>query len=111
MAAQLGDIFKSFVTEYRRQTPRRVQMIDYFALFALATGVAQFVYLLIVGQFPFNSFLAGFIASVGFFVFTVCLRLQVTNKSEFHGISDERAYADFVVCNILLFFVVVTFMG
>jgi len=39
-------------------------------VFALATGVIQFLYMLLVGQFPFNSFLAGFLAAVGFFVFT-----------------------------------------
>lgn len=46
------------------------QLIDYFLVFALATGVIQFLYMLLVGQFPFNSFLAGFLAAVGFFVFT-----------------------------------------
>lgn len=44
-------------------------------------------------------------------VVTVCLRLQVTNPQDFHNISPERAYADFVVCNIILYFVVVTFIG
>jgi hypothetical protein len=47
-----------------------IQLIDYFLVFAVLTGVAQFAYLLLVGQFPFNSFLAGFFAAVGFFVFT-----------------------------------------
>lgn len=46
------------------------QLIDYFLVFALATGVIQFLYMLLVGQFPFNSFLAGFLGAVGFFVFT-----------------------------------------
>jgi oligosaccharyltransferase complex subunit epsilon len=86
-------------------------LIDHFLVFALLTGMIEFIYVLLVGQFPFNSFLAGFVAAVGFFVFTVCLRLQVANPHEFHGISKERAYADYVVCNVILFFVVFTFMG
>ena len=105
------EIAGHFLSQYRKTTSRTVQLIDYFLLFALVTGIVQFVYVLLVGQFPFNSFLAGFVAAVGFFVFTFCLRLQVQNPHEFHGISKERAYADYVVCNVLLFFVVVTFIG
>jgi len=87
-----------------------IAIIDQFIIFAILVGGIQFVYMLLVGQFPFNSFLAGFISSVGVFVFTVCLRLQILNEKEF-GISHERSYADFVVCNIILFFVVITFIG
>lgn len=105
------EIASHFLSSYRKSTPKTVQLIDYFLAFALLTGIVQFVYILCVGQFPFNSFLAGFAAAVGFFVFTVCLRLQVANPHEFHGISKERAYADYVVCNVILFFVVFTFIG
>ncbi|KAH9367996.1 hypothetical protein HPB48_010101 [Haemaphysalis longicornis] len=43
----------------------------------------QFVYCCIVGTFPFNSFLSGFITCVASFVLGVCLRLQANppNKS------------------------------
>lgn len=88
-----------------------LQLIDHFLAFALVTGLIQFLYVLLVGQFPYNSFLAGFVAAVGFFIFTVCLRLQISNPHEFHGIAKERAYADYVVCNLILFFVVFTFIG
>ena len=40
-------------------------------------GVIQFVYCCLVGTFPFNAFLSGFISCVGSFVLAVCLRLQV----------------------------------
>jgi len=111
MSQQLGSILTQFTSSYAAHTPKKIQLIDSFLAFCVFTGVAQFVYLLLAGQFPFNSFLAGFIASVGLFIFTVNLRLQVTNSADFHGISQERAYADFVVCNLILFFVVVTFLG
>jgi len=107
--AQLGEIYSQFLIEYKKQTPRKVQIIDCFIVFSFFTGVLQFLYLLLVGQFPYNCFLSGFLSCVGFFIFTVCLRMQVTS-SEF-SISPERAYADFIVCNAILFFVVMTFMG
>ena len=34
----------------------------------MLTGIIQFVYVILAGTFPYNSFLAGFIASVGTFV-------------------------------------------
>jgi hypothetical protein len=45
--------------------------------------------------------------------FSVCLRLQVNpqNKSEFSGISPERAFADFVFANLVLHLVVMNFIG
>jgi len=109
--SQLAEIWGHFRKEYEKKTPKRIQIIDYFLIFTVVIAGLQFLYVMLAGQFPFNSFLAGFICSVGLFVFTVCLRLQVTNPSDFHNISQERAYADFVVCNLLLYFVVVTFMG
>lgn len=38
------------------------------------TGVIQFVYVLLVGTFPFNSFLAGFLSCITSFVLAVCLK-------------------------------------
>lgn len=40
----------------------------------LLTGVFQFIYVLLVGTFPFNSFLAGFLSCVTSFVLGVCLK-------------------------------------
>eukprot|EP00958_Prasinococcus_capsulatus_P026660 scaffold4956_cov233-Prasinococcus_capsulatus_cf.AAC.2 len=40
--------------------------------------------MLLVGSFPFNSFLAGFLSCVASFVLAVCLRLQVdTTNADF----------------------------
>ena len=64
------EIAGHFLSSYKKTTSKTVQLIDYFLVFALLTGVVQFIYVLLVGQFPFNSFLAGFVAAVGFFVFT-----------------------------------------
>ena len=41
----------------------------------------------------------------------MCLRVQLSAPLSFGGISVERAYAEYVICNVILFFVVITFMG
>ncbi len=69
------------------------------------------MYVLVAGQYPYNSFLSSFISTVGFFIFIVCLRLQLLHPKDFGGISPESAFSSFVFCNLLLFFVVTTFMG
>lgn len=45
--------------------------------------------------------------------FSVCLRLQVNpqNKSQFHGISPERGFADFIFAHVILHIVVMNFIG
>ncbi|EIE25632.1 hypothetical protein COCSUDRAFT_83639 [Coccomyxa subellipsoidea C-169] len=109
--ANANVIIKSFNAEYRK-TPLRIKVIDAFMVYALLTAAVQFVYMLCVGTFPFNSFLSGFFCSIGFFVLTVSLRMQVDPSSdEFKGLLPERAYADFVLCGCLLFLVVWNFMG
>ncbi|KAG2482069.1 hypothetical protein HYH03_018979 [Edaphochlamys debaryana] len=107
----LGDIVKAFSDEYKK-TPVRVKVIDAFLVYALATAAVQFAYMMLVGTFPFNAFLAGFLSCVGFFVLTVCLRMQVdpTNK-DFSGISPERAFADYCLANLVLHLVVWNYMG
>lgn len=37
--------------------------------------------------------------------------MQVTSPKQFYNVSEQRAYADYVVCNIILHFTVMTFMG
>ena len=68
----MPDTFKSvlvkFYDEYKNSTPKRVKLIDSYLLYILLTGVIQFLYCVLVGTFPFNSFLSGFISCVGSFV-------------------------------------------
>ncbi len=53
---------------YYTQTPNRIKAIDVYLGFLVLTAVSQFVYCLLVGTYPFNSFLSGFISCVGSFV-------------------------------------------
>jgi hypothetical protein len=71
-SAQVGlksfsDSVKSFKSSYAN-TDKKVKIVDLFLLYTLATGLVQFVYCVLVGNFPFNSFLSGFGCALGAFV-------------------------------------------
>ncbi|EFJ42384.1 epsilon subunit of defender against death protein/oligosaccharyltransferase [Volvox carteri f. nagariensis] len=104
-------IVNAFKEEYKK-SPVRVKVLDAFLVYALATAGVQFAYMMLVGTFPFNAFLAGFLSCIGFFALTVCLRMQVdpANK-DFAGISPERAFADYCLANLVLHLVVWNYMG
>ncbi|OQR92618.1 dolichyl-diphosphooligosaccharide-protein glycosyltransferase subunit [Achlya hypogyna] len=114
-AAPVNGILADLVAQYNKNTPRKMKLIDGFLAYVLATGVLQFIYCMLVGTFPFNSFLSGFISTVGVFVLTVSLRMQInpTNAEAFSSAprSAERAFADYLFCNLILFLVVMNFMG
>jgi hypothetical protein len=67
---QLQEILNNFLREYKAPTPTKIKLIDTFLIFSFLTGVVQFLYFVVVGQFPFNSFLSGLISTLGCFVFT-----------------------------------------
>merc|ERR1712141_207503 len=112
-ASNLVTVLQKLYNEYNDQTPQKLKIVDSFLLYVMFTGVFQFVYCCLVGTFPFNSFLSGFISCVGTFVLGVCLRIQSNprNRSEFKGISPERAFADFIFANVILHLVVINFIG
>ncbi|KAJ8086159.1 oligosaccharyltransferase complex subunit epsilon [Marasmius tenuissimus] len=98
---------------YNEQTTDRLKFIDAFLVFLMISGALQFLYCVLVTNFPFNAFLAGFSSTVGQFVLTASLRSQVNpeNRSEFKEISPERAFADFALGSIVLHFFVFNFLG
>jgi len=115
MPTYLGSI-ASLYHGYSLDTPQRLKVIDIYLLYILLTGAFQFVYCVLVGTFPFNSFLAGFISTVGSFILTVALRIQVngnnkTTEEKWRGLTDERAFADYLLCNVILHLVVFNFLG
>ncbi|KAK4400447.1 Dolichyl-diphosphooligosaccharide--protein glycosyltransferase subunit DAD1 [Sesamum angolense] len=72
----------------------------------------EVVYMAIVGSFPFNSFLSGVLSCVGTAVLAVSLRIQVNKENkEFKDLPPERAFADFVLCNLVLHLVIMNFLG
>ena len=61
-------IFGKLYDEYQTTTPKKLKLIDAYLFCVMLTGIIQFVYCCLVGTFPFNSFLAGFISTVACFV-------------------------------------------
>merc|ERR1712212_1359434 len=106
-------VLQNFGLDYVKNTPKKLKIIDAYLLYIFITGVIQFAYCLLVGTFPFNSFLSGFISCVGSFVLGVCIRLQSNpqNKTQFDSISPERGFADFIFAHVILHLVVVNFIG
>ncbi|XP_023331418.1 dolichyl-diphosphooligosaccharide--protein glycosyltransferase subunit DAD1 [Eurytemora carolleeae] len=113
MAASLSGVVNKFYDEYANNTPKKLKIIDAYLVYVFFTGVFQFVYCCLVGTFPFNAFLSGFISCVASFVLGVCLRLQVNpaNKVQFGSISAERGFADFIFAHVILHLIVVNFLG
>lgn len=111
--AQLKGVLEKFHNDYMSKTPKKLKLVDIYLAYILLTGIIQFVYCCIVGTFPFNSFLSGFISTVSCFVLGVCLRLQANpqNKNIFAGISPERGFADFIFAHVILHLVVMNFIG
>ncbi|GAA5918114.1 hypothetical protein JCM5296_005233 [Sporobolomyces johnsonii] len=98
---------------YNQQTPSRLKLIDGLMLFLMLTGVAQFLYCLLITNYPFNAFLGGFAATVGQFVLAGALRIQVNpvNKDTFPTVSPERAFGDFIFASVLLHFFSINYLG
>ena len=75
----LGKLYK----EYTTKTPKKLKLVDVYLSYIMATGIIQFIYCLLVGTFPFNSFLSGFISCVGSFVLAGKI-LNIAHKSIKH---------------------------
>ncbi|XP_013782382.1 dolichyl-diphosphooligosaccharide--protein glycosyltransferase subunit DAD1-like [Limulus polyphemus] len=113
MAVSVREVLTKFYEDYVSNTPKRLKVIDAYVFYIILTGIIQFVYCCLVGTFPFNSFLSGFISCVVSFVLAVCLRLQVNpqNKSQLHYIGSEQAFAEFIFAHVILHLVVMNFIG
>ena len=68
MAIELFSVLGKFYDEYMGKTSQKLKLIDAYLAYIMLTGIIQFVYCALVGTFPFNSFLSGFISCVGSFV-------------------------------------------
>ncbi|KAH8105501.1 defender against cell death 1 [Cristinia sonorae] len=111
--SQQSNAVHSLWTAYNQSTSSRLKTVDAFLVFLMLSGVIQFLYCVLITNYPFNAFLAGFASNVGQFVLTASLRAQVNpqNRSEFKDVSPERAFADFALGSIVLHFFVYNFLG
>ena len=64
----LTAVLRQFFDGYRSNTPQKLKLVDAYLAYIMLTGIVQFAYCLLVGTFPFNSFLSGFISCVGSFI-------------------------------------------
>jgi len=107
-----NSIVKSVESYFETLTPR-LKLIDIFLAFLVIVALIQFVFAILVGNFPFNAFLGGFISTVGQFVLTVSLRLQSVpqNKEFFKKITPERALGDYIFASLILHFIIYHFIN
>ncbi|OAR00130.1 hypothetical protein LLEC1_06580 [Akanthomyces lecanii] len=112
-AASWDVVFQNIYNHYVKETAQRTKLIDVFLAFLVVVGALQFAYCVLAGNYPFNAFLSGFSATVGQFVLAISLRIQTatTDKTEFPSVSPERAFADFVVCSLILHFFCINFIN
>ncbi|KAL1892523.1 oligosaccharyltransferase complex subunit epsilon [Sporothrix stenoceras] len=109
----IQNVVDNLLSHYQKATPQRTKILDAFMAFLVVVGALQFVYCVLAGNYPFNAFLSGFSSTVGQFVLTASLRIQTTeaNKADFPAVSPERAFADYVVCSLILHFFCVNFIN
>ena len=46
---------------YQQETSPRLKLIDAFLVFIMLSGITQFLYCVLVTNYPFNAFLAGYV--------------------------------------------------
>jgi oligosaccharyltransferase complex subunit epsilon len=109
-SATFGSMWSQVVVEYQKDITPKLMLIDALVVLSVLTGLSQIVYMLLVGSFPFNSFLSGLLACMGTYAFAVSLRLRITS-SEFADVSAQQAFGEFSFCFLTLFFIVTCFLG
>ncbi|KAF5892807.1 polymeric immunoglobulin receptor, partial [Clarias magur] len=87
MSLSVFSVLRRFLDEYASGTPSKIKVIDAYLLYMLLTGAFAFLYCLLVGTFPFNSFLSGFISCVGSFTLAgvLCTVTTVGDQKVFEG--------------------------
>lgn len=127
-------VLNKLYDDYKSSTPKKLKLIDAYLFCILLTGIFQFAYCCLVGTFPFNAFLSGFISTVASFVlagksihshshtfiqiksilFNIAsyrIQLNKANQDVFNNVSGERAFADFIFAHVILHLIVINFIG
>ena len=111
--AKIIPAIRTTLVKYQKDVSVHCKIIDAYITYIILTAILQIMYSVVIGtSYPYNSLLSGVCSCVGAFVLAVSLRLQIgnTNDREF-AISPERAMADFIMGNIVLHFIVITYLG
>ena len=67
-STSVGSILCKLYDDYKSTTPAKIKLVDAYMFCIMLTGIIQFAYCCLVGTFPFNAFLSGFISTVASFV-------------------------------------------
>lgn len=99
--------------QYDKEMPIQCKLIDIYIIYIILTAFMQILYSIVIGTtYPFNSLLSGLSSCVGSFVLAVSLRLQINQKGDREfTFSQERAFADFIIGNVILHFIVISYLG
>ncbi|KAH9502415.1 Dolichyl-diphosphooligosaccharide-protein glycosyltransferase subunit dad1 [Bulinus truncatus] len=84
-----------------QSTPKKLKIIDAYLVYVLLTGIVQFAYCCLVGTFPFNSFLSGFISTVGSFILAGNDKFHWINQVSSRIFSSMCSWSDKCKMNIL----------
>lgn len=63
----IKQIISKFLEDYNKNRTKKLLMVDSLMAYALVTAIIQVVYMILVGTFPFNSFLSAFFCHLGLF--------------------------------------------
>lgn len=110
-SSELGKLVTDFVKSYEANTSGPVKVLDAYLVFCLLIAGLQIFFVFLVGSFPFNTFLAGFVMAVGAFVCGASLRMQLTIPAQFKNRSHARAFSEFIFANLVLFLGVLNYIG
>ncbi|KAM0462461.1 hypothetical protein ACHAPV_003938 [Trichoderma viride] len=86
--ANWDKVLQNIYQYYMNETPQRTKLIDVFLAFIAVVGALQFLYCILAGNYT-----------------------AAANKSDFPEVSPERAFADYVVCSLILHFFCVNFIN
>lgn len=64
------DIVKSFYSSYKEKNSWKLRLLDSFLVYNFVVLILQIGYMLIVGNFPKNSFLSGIMCCIGIMALT-----------------------------------------
>ena len=108
---ETGNLLQLFWRKYSTETSARLKLIDVFILYLVSIIVWQMFYRYVAGtDFPKNAYLSGVFAPLGVIVMVVALRLQIGDNPP-NRISAHRAFWEFLAGLLVLFVVIVNFLG
>lgn len=79
----LSTLYNSYI----ENTPRRLKVIDAFLVFLMLSGIIQFIYCALITNFPFNSFIAGWVGKKRSYAFLPHVISQICLTDHRHHLS------------------------